>query len=80
MLWPKSQWATRRVIYTHWEKYGFKTVQEVPEMQVVDPLYPIPPHWPYLATPAPEVEVEVGAVLELEELEDPGVVPEPLPV
>lgn len=56
-------------------------------IQVVEPPYPVPPHCPYLATPAPEVgelagveaEVEVETRVE-EELDPPplpGVVTEP---
>jgi len=51
------------------------SVQVVPATQVVLPVYPVPPHWPYFATVVPPVvlvPVDAGAVVVLE--------PEPGPV
>lgn len=38
-------------------------MQVLPETQVVEPLYPIPPHWPYLATGVPPEDADVAAAV-----------------
>lgn len=51
----------------------------VPETQPVAPLYPVPPHWSYLATPpAPEVAVDAGAELTVVVPGTLGAAPDPV--